>query len=184
MKNTTIIAALFIIFNSTSYADSSEPVRQAQLTVKIEKKTYRPDENGLPKYVTTPVCTKKDLINVYKNEDGEDWSLAPADLGIVQCDSEVAGKNVSVTVGGALNLLRNSDTGTTRAMKRAILILSWGDFEMETPKIVHSPSSDPWLLFQDVLAPVATGKIVHGQPQPPTPTEFFTASVTIEDETR
>jgi hypothetical protein len=184
MKNITIIASLFFIFNSTSHADSSEPVRQAQLTVKIEKKTYRPDENGLPKYVTTSVCTKKDFINVYKNEDNEDWYLAPSDLGLVQCDSELAGKKVSVTVGGALNLLRNSDTGTTRVMKRAILFLSWGELDMETPQIVHSPSSDPWLLFQDVLAPIATGKIINGQPQPPKPTDFFTASITIEDGSR
>lgn len=178
MKNITIIASLFFIFNSTSHADSSEPVRQAQLTVKIEKKTYRPDENGLPKYVITPVCTKKDFINVYENEE---WYIAPSDLSLVQCDGELAGKKVSVTLGAALNLLHNSDTGTTRAMKRSILILSWGELDMETPQIVHSPSSDPWLLFQDVLAPVATGKIINGQPQPPKPAEFFTASVTIED---
>jgi hypothetical protein len=184
MKNITIIASLFFIFNSTSHADSSEPIRQAQLTVKIEKKTYHPDENGFPKYVITPVCTKKDFINVYKNEDNEEWSLAPSDLGLVQCDGELAGQKVSILVGGALNLFRKSDTGTTRPMKGTILILSWGEPDMETPQIVHSPSSDPWLLFQDLLAPVATGKIINGNPQPPQPAEFFTAFVTIEDGSR
>lgn len=184
MKNIAIIIAFFFSFISLSYADSSqaEPVRQAKIQVKIEKSTFVVAENGLPGFISTPVCEKQSLINVYK-ENGDLWSsLTPEDLRIFQCDGELFGQKVSVTVGGALSLFQRSYADKIIPMKGAALFLSWGAFDMEVPMIVHSPSSDPWLRFQDVLAPISTGKIVDSVPQPPEPAEFFTAVISIEDE--
>jgi len=184
MKNTSIFISLIFALVSTSQANSTTPVRQAKLTAKIEKVVFVTGDNGMPSWVATPVCTKQSLMNVYK-DDSESWSsLTPADLKLIQCNGELAGKQVSITVGGALGLFQKSYAGTLLPMKGVALFLSWGDLDMESLKIVHSPSSDPWLNFQDVLAPVSTGKIVDGIPQPPEPSEYFTAVVNIEDEIR
>lgn len=186
MKKTILFISLISVFASNSHADDSTSVtlRQAQLSIQIEKTTFVVGDNGLPNFVRTPVCNKQGLINVYSN-NGDIWSsLTPGDLRIIQCDGELFGKKVSVTVGGAVSVFAKSYAGVAVPMKNAALFLSWGEMDMETLKIVHSPTSDSWLKFQDILSPVSTGKVVDGVPQPPEPAEFFSAVVDIEDGTR
>jgi hypothetical protein len=176
MKSAVLIISL--LFVSSSYAGST--LRQATLTTTIEKVVAVTNDQGLPAWVSTPVCTKKSLINVYKT-DTDMWEvLVPDDLSRVQCDGELKGQKVSVTVGAAVALYQDANT----PMKVAALFLSWGDLGMEVPQIVHSPATDPWLNLQDVLGPVSSGKIVDGVPQPPEPSEYFTAVINIVDENR
>ncbi len=185
MKNIAIIASLFFTFISTAHADNSQPapIRQAKFLVSIEKSVYVVGDNGLPSFVSSPVCKKQGLINVY-NDNGTWSSLTPEDLKIIQCDGELFGEKVSVTVGGAVALMQRSFEGSIFPMKSTALFLSWGKLDMEVPMILHVPSADPWLKFQDILAPVSTGKIVDSVPQPPEPSEYFRAFVSIEDESR
>ena len=185
MKNITILFLLLCAFISTSQAQTvSDPIRQAKLTATIEKVVFQFDENGTPTWVRTPVCTQGTLINVYKEGDDSWSSLRPGDLRLIQCESELEGKKVSVFTGGAVRLYPMSVAGVPVAMKGVALFLGWGDFDSETTKIIHSTSSDPWLRFLDILSPVSTGKIVDGIPQAPEPAEFFTVVINIEDESR
>jgi hypothetical protein len=185
MKNITIMFLFFCAFVSTSQAQTSpELIRQAKMMATIEKVVFQFDENGRPTWVRTAVCTKQSRINVYKEGDDSWSSLTPEDLRLVQCDSEIEGKKVSVFAGGAVRLYPMSVAGATVPMKGVALFLGWGDFDSETTKIVHSTSSDAWLHLQDILSPVSTGKIVDGIPQAPEPAEFFTVVINIEDESR
>jgi len=181
MKKSAFLVSLICLFVSTSHA---ELVRQAQLTATIEKVVYVVGDNGMPSWARTPICTKQALINVYKEERGSWTDLRPEDLSRIQCDSEIFGQKVSVTIGAAVGLFNKQMPSGVVALKSTAMFLSWGNPDLEVPKLVHAPSSDPWLSFQDVLSPVSTGKIVDGVPQPPEPSEFFSAVIYIEDESR
>jgi hypothetical protein len=180
MRPTLVFLSLVFSFLN-AHADALAPVRQATLTVTIEKTIFEFDQDGRPQWISSPVCTQQGFINVYQELD-ESWtSLYPADLRLIHCESELAGKKISVAFGGAVGLFQLNYAGTLTPMKGVALFLSWGDFDMETLQIVHSPVSDPWLKFQDVLAPVSSGKIIDGVPQAPEPAEYFSAKVSIED---
>jgi hypothetical protein len=184
MKNITILFLLLCAFVSTSQAQTStpQPLRQVKFTAIIEKVVFQFDENGMPSWVSTPVCTQESFMNVYKESDNSWSSLMPGDLHLIHCEGEIEGQKVSVSEGGAVRLYPMAFASGSVEMKGVALFLGWGDFDAETTKLVHSTSSDPWMRFQDILAPVSTGKIVDGVPQTPEPKEYFTAVINIVDE--
>jgi hypothetical protein len=184
MKNITILFLLLCAFVSTSQAQTStpQPLRQVKLMAIIEKVVFQFDENGMPSWVSTRVCTQEKFMNVYKESDNSWSSLMPGDLRLIHCEGEIEGQKVSVSVGGAVRLYPMAVASGSVEMKGVALFLGWGDFDAEMTKLVHSTSSDPWMRFQDILAPVSTGKIVDGVPQAPEPKEYFTAVINIVDE--
>lgn len=176
--NLAAFVSIFFVLITTAKADYPTALRQAKITVLIKKSIFKPTESGIPAFDVSDVCTKESLINVYQDV----LSITPEDLSLVRCDGELQGQKVSVVAGGAVLLYQ--DTSLDRTLKSVTLALSWGPAYYETPMLTHSASSDPWLSYQAVLSPVSVGKIVDNVPQPPEPSEYFSAIVMIQDQSR
>lgn len=177
MKN--ILILFFVICAGLiSKADSKGVLRQAKVAVEIRKSTFTP-ENGLPNYVTTSVCTKQGVMNVYADAS----SFQSSDLAVVKCDAKLYDAPVSVVVGGELFLSTETEAGKTLLLKTAFLVLGWGEQFQEVPQIAQTAQSDSWLHFRSLLSPLAAGKVIGGVLQSPEPKEYFSALVTVDDET-
>lgn len=181
----TLIFCIAFVLTSLAVTAKAEdqdsaPVRQAVIRVTIEKKTFKQDQDGPPRFERTLVCNQETYINVYQSPFDK-LVIYPGELKLVQCDGELFGEKVSVTVGGYINLYQDLIDATPIPMKATALVLSWGDLNRELPKLAHPSASEAWTHFRDVLSPIATGKIVDSVPQPPEPREFFMATVILID---
>jgi hypothetical protein len=177
MSKISLLTLSLLCFATTIQASV---LREAKINVVIEKKTYIPTDDGNPRYVTTPVCTKEAFINVYEGSSGS-LEITASDMSLVQCDAKLFGDDISVALGGAITFSKNSTLKVSTLAKGLILILSWGKSQSETPQVTSSSWTESWGHFIAILAPVATGKIIDRVPQPPEPQEFFFATTTISD---
>lgn len=175
-----ISLTMFTVLCLVEVICEAQIIRQSNVSVTITKKVYSPTPDGRPDYIDSLVCKQQSKMNVYNNKEGN-MILSTDDLNTIQCNSDLNGENVSVSVGGAITYSKNFDSDALILKKGTLLILSWGILNFESPQVTISSWTDSWKEIAFVLAPLAKGQIVNSVPQTPEPKEYFTATVKLID---